>query len=135
MAKHGSRGRRGSTKGISQPPVMYPLVTRVPIRRADPLELSQEAAARMGYNSHLLSQAQIERLETVAGMNFKPDTRRKLQGIADNWLSHDLVLQSARPRDFVVAYRRWKVLRDGRLKSSISTPPVFQSSTVICSIG
>jgi hypothetical protein len=79
---------------------MYPLVTRVPIRRADPLELSQEAAARMGYNSHLLSQAQIERLETVAGMNFKPDTRRKLQGIADNWLSHDLVLQSARPRDF-----------------------------------
>jgi hypothetical protein len=105
VAKRRSRGKRSGTEH-PQPPVLYPLVVRMPTRPRDPGDSQADADAWMGYNPDMLSQADIDRLEAAAGIVFKPEVRRRLQGIAADWISHDLLLQSPRPREFRARLQR-----------------------------
>jgi hypothetical protein len=76
---HSGKSRTAPT--LPQPTVIYPVVNSP----ADDPELSD---------------ADLERLEVVAGIGFTPSVRTALRNIGAGWVAHDRMLQSPRPRAF-----------------------------------
>jgi hypothetical protein len=88
MAKARSRNSGGNLRSVpvmQQPTVLYPVVWRV--RKLPP-------------GHKLLSDTNFRALEQAGGIKLQEEAREALENTAAGWISHDLMLQSPRPRQF-----------------------------------